>query len=316
MSYERLVHCVLLALIIVGPALRGTIHEEERRLKKNILLFVGIPVISLAITACGGGKKEDPVELITSAAVEETTIEETSTAEETGVELSEVSVLEAGPGVESEYIYQQIDDDQVHKVTFWTDGETRLTDYFRNLYLPAWGIKKITLPADLLDESRYVLNPGEEINSELIDKYRNIDASASYDGNFCLKTDYSEFKVWRVNVGRRFEPREMTPYEVFLNIYPFYDKAKYLTNVSQYWDYTDENGVAGYIFQAKDSGHWEENVMYTTYILVRVSDGVAHCVQYGESTDSASKAWDYIIKTAELTKVSEITEGKICSVNK
>ena len=316
MSYERLVHCVLLALIIVGPALRGTIHEEERRLKKNILLFVGIPVISLAITACGGGKKEDPVELITSAAVEETTIEETSTAEETGAELSEVSVLEAGPGVESEYIYQQIDDDQVHKVTFWTDGETRLTDYFRNLYLPAWGIKKITLPADLLDESRYVLNPGEEINSELIDKYRNIDASASYDGNFCLKTDYSEFKVWRVNVGRRFEPREMTPYEVFLNIYPFYDKAKYLTNVSQYWDYTDENGVAGYIFQAKDSGHWEENVMYTTYILVRVSDGVAHCVQYVESTDSASKAWDYIIKTAELTKVSEITEGKICSVNK
>ena len=316
MSYERLVHCVLLALIIVGPALRGTIHEEERRLKKNILLFVGIPVISLAITACGGGKKEDPVELITSAAVEETTIEETSTAEETGAELSEVSVLEAGPGVESEYIYQQIDDDQVHKVTFWTDGETRLTDYFRNLYLPAWGIKKITLPADLLDESRYVLNPGEEINSELIDKYRNIDASASYDGNFCLKTDYSEFKVWRVNVGRRFEPREMTPYEVFLNIYPFYDKAKYLTNVSQYWDYTDENGVAGYIFQAKDSGHWEENVMYTTYILVRVSDGVAHCVQYGESTDSASKAWDYIIKTAELTKVIEITEGKICSVNK
>ena len=316
MSYERLVHCVLLALIIVGPALRGTIHEEERRLKKNILLFVGIPVISLAITACGGGKKEDPVELITSAAVEETTIEETSTAEETGAELSEVSVLEAGPGVESEYIYQQIDDDQVHKVTFWTDGETRLTDYFRNLYLPAWGMKKITLPADLLDESRYVLNPGEEINSELIDKYRNIDASASYDGNFCLKTDYSEFKVWRVNVGRRFEPREMTPYEVFLNIYPFYDKAKYLTNVSQYWDYTDENGVAGYIFQAKDSGHWEENVMYTTYILVRVSDGVAHCVQYGESTDSASKAWDYIIKTAELTKVSEITEGKICSVNK
>ena len=316
MSYERLVHCVLLALIIVGPALRGTIHEEERRLKKNILLFVGIPVISLAITACGGGKKADPVELITSAAVEETTIEETSTAEETGAELSEVSVLEAGPGVESEYIYQQIDDDQVHKVTFWTDGETRLTDYFRNLYLPAWGIKKITLPADLLDESRYVLNPGEEINSELIDKYRNIDASASYDGNFCLKTDYSEFKVWRVNVGRRFEPREMTPYEVFLNIYPFYDKAKYLTNVSQYWDYTDENGVAGYIFQAKDSGHWEENVMYTTYILVRVSDGVAHCVQYGESTDSASKAWDYIIKTAELTKVSEITEGKICSVNK
>ena len=285
-------------------------------MKKNILLFVGIPVISLAITACGGGKKEDPVELITSAAVEETTIEETSTAEETGAELSEVSVLEAGPGVESEYIYQQIDDDQVHKVTFWTDGETRLTDYFRNLYLPAWGIKKITLPADLLDESRYVLNPGEEINSELIDKYRNIDASASYDGNFCLKTDYSEFKVWRVNVGRRFEPREMTPYEVFLNIYPFYDKAKYLTNVSQYWDYTDENGVAGYIFQAKDSGHWEENVMYTTYILVRVSDGVAHCVQYGESTDSASKAWDYIIKTAELTKVSEITEGKICSVNK
>ena len=113
MSYERLVHCVLLALIIVGPALRGTIHEEERRLKKNILLFVGIPVISLAITACGGGKKEDPVELITSAAVEETTIEETSTAEETGAELSEVSVLEAGPGVESEYIYQQIDDDQV-----------------------------------------------------------------------------------------------------------------------------------------------------------------------------------------------------------
>ena len=78
-------------------------------MKKNILLFVGIPVISLAITACGGGKKEDPVELITSAAVEETTIEETSTAEETGAELSEVSVLEAGPGVESEYIYQQIE---------------------------------------------------------------------------------------------------------------------------------------------------------------------------------------------------------------
>ena len=289
---------------------------RRRRLKKNILLFVGIPVISLAITACGGGKKADPVELITSAAVEETTIEETSTAEETGAELSEVSVLEAGPGVESEYIYQQIDDDQVHKVTFWTDGETRLTDYFKNLYLPDWGIKKITLPSDLLEESRYVLNPGEEINSELIDKYGTIDASANYDGNLCLKTDYSEFKVWRVNVGRRFEPREMTPYEVFLNIYPFYDKAKYLTNVSQYWDYTDESGVAGYIFQTKDSGHWEENVMYTTYILVRVDDGIAHCVQYGESTDSASKAWDYIIKTAELTKVSEITEGKICSVNK
>jgi len=300
----------------MGQCFHRALHEEDGRLKKNILLVVGISLISLAITACGEGKKKEPGGPITGAAVEETTIEETSAAEETGAELSEVSALKAGPGAETEYIYQQIDDDQVHKVTFWTDGETSLTDYFKNLCLPGWGIKKITLPADLLDESRYVLNPGEEINSKLIDKYGTIDASASYDGNFCIKTDFSEFKVWRVNVGRNFEPREMTPYEVFLSIYPFYDKAKYLTNVSQYWDYTDENGVTGYIFQAKDSGHWEENVMYTTYILVRVNDGVAHCVQYGESTDSASKAWDYIIKTAELTNVSEITEGKICSVSR
>ena len=312
MSYERLVHCVLLALIIVGPALRGTIHEEERRLKKNILLFVGIPVISLAITACGGGKKEDPVELITSAAVEETTIEETSTAEETGAELSEVSVLEAGPGVESEYIYQQIDDDQVHKVTFWTDGETRLTDYFKNLYIPEWGVEKITLPSDLVGGEPYVLRPGEEITAENAKDDQIYDDSVNYGGNYSVRTAYEYFRVWRVNVGRQVDIFSMEPMDVYAMVYTFSDKNNYLVNLDRYWEYKDEEGSTGYIIEVLDQGHWRANTSYHGYILVRIQDGVAHCMQYGDSTKYAKNMWDYISTTVKFTKIQDITKGEVC----
>ena len=278
----------------------------------------GIALISLLTVSCGN-KAQDPVDLITSAAVEETTTEAETTAEEvteTGEALESVQVEQAGPGAEAEYIYQQIDDDQVHKVTYWTDGETRRTDYFKNLYIPEWGIEKITLPSDLLEGEAYVLKPGEELTAENAKDDQVYDDSIRYDGNFSIKTTYELFRVWRVNVGRNVDLFSMVPWDVFLMVYPFNDVNNYHVMLDGYGEYIGENGERGYIIHVADWGHWEEKVNYKGSILVRVEDGIAHCIQYGDSTSYHAEMWDYILKTARFTKISEITRGEPCAANK
>ena len=107
-------------------------------------------------------------------------------------------------------------------------------------------------------------------------------------------------------------PKIMKQEAVHYMVYNFPDAQNYLINLSQFWEYNDGENEPGYILEVMDRGHWDKPVAYRSYILVRVKDGIAHCMQYGDATDYAREKWDYILMTAKFTKIRDITEGEIC----
>ena len=163
--------------------------------------FVIALTASLVLAACGG-KKQDPVDLITSAAEESSAAE--TTAEETTAEAEETAA--EAPSIEGEtvavYEYEVFDDAEDHLITYWTDGVTRKTGTFRNLMIPEWGIERIALPNVMFadEASVYHLKPGEVITSENFDKRSVYDDSVNYNVAFSIRTGDAEFRVWRAKI--------------------------------------------------------------------------------------------------------------------
>ena len=323
----------------VGRGIPWKLRDLLSVAKKRLPLTTGALMISLAVSACGGGTKETADKTTSTTAVEasaeETAAEETPAAEETkenvetsaeegtsaaaktpaewetGAELIEITKTGTGSGAKPEYNYPQIEDGLIHKTAFWTDGETMWTDYFKNLYIPEWGVEKITLPASLVEGEAYVLKPGEELTAETARDDQIYDDSVNYAGNFSIRTAYEFFRVWRVNVGDQADLLSMKQEDVYHMVYNFPDAQNYLINLSQFWEFKDGENEPGYILEVIDRGHWNKPAAYRSYILVRVEDGIAHCMQYGDATDDAREKWDYILMTAKFTKIRDITEGKI-----
>ena len=245
---------------------------------RKAVLFIGLAV-SLVLAACGG-KQPDPVDLITSAAEESSAVE--TTAEETAAEAE--SIVAEMPSIEGEtvavYEYEVFDDAEPHLITYWTDGETRKTQTFRNLIIPEWGVEKIALPAFMFSDDAHVyhLNPGEEIKAENFSGDYIYDDSVNYNGAYSIRHNGAEFRTWRAKFDIE-KPEASTPGELFIAAYPFSD------------------------------------IEYGGKILIRPRNGVAHCVLFADSRlEEVNEEMEYVFyNSIKLTAVDAITGGEICA---
>ena len=285
---------------------------------RKAVLFIALAV-SLVLAACGG-KQPDPVDLITSAAEESSAVE--TTAEETAAEAE--SIVAEMPSIEGEtvavYEYEVFDDAEPHLITYWTDGETRKTQTFRNLIIPEWGVEKIALPAFMFSDDAHVyhLNPGEEIKAENFSGDYIYDDSVNYNGAYSIRHNGAEFRTWRAKFDIE-KPEASTPGELFIAAYPFSDIENFKVDNRSILNLVNDDGTVDYLVDVLDTGHWAstEDVKYAYggKILIRPRNGVAHCVLFADSRlEEVNEEMEYVFyNSIKLTAVDAITGGEICA---
>ena len=283
--------------------------------------FVIALTASLVLAACGG-KKQDPVDLITSAAEESSAVE--TTAEETTAEAE--SIVAEMPSIEGEtvavYEYEVFDDAEDHLITYWTDGVTRKTGTFRNLMIPEWGIERIALPNVMFadEASVYHLKPGEVITSENFDKRIVYDDSVNYNGAFSIRTGDAEFRVWRAKIDDYYikNPEAAKPTDLFIACYPFSDITNFKVDNRTILNLVNDDGTVDYLIDIMDTNHWastdDTRYAYGGKLLIRPRDGIAHCVLFADSKlEEVAEETEYIFfNSIKLTAVEDITKGEIC----
>lgn len=283
--------------------------------------FVIALTASLVLAACGG-KKQDPVDLITSAAEESSAVE--TTAEETTAEAEETAA--EAPSIEGEtvavYEYEVFDDAEPHMITYWTDGVTRKTQTFRNLMIPEWGVERIALPAVMFKDDKHIyhLNPGEKIASEDFDESLVYDDSVNYNGTYSIRNLNGEFRVWRTKIDSYYvdNPESATPANLFIACYPFSDITNFKVNDKSILNLVNDDGTVDYLIDVLDTGHWastgDTKYAYGGKILIRPRDGVAHCVLFADSQlEEVDEEMEYVFfNSIKLTGVDDITEGELC----
>ena len=108
-------------------------------MRRYSLVLAAALAAGLLISGCGGKKTEDPSNQIT--AVETFAETEESTEAETETEAETTAVDPFTPPADAEekifYHYEVFNDDESHKVIYWTDGETQKSMPFRSLKLPS-----------------------------------------------------------------------------------------------------------------------------------------------------------------------------------
>lgn len=302
-------------------------------MRRYSLVLAAALAAGLLISGCGGKKTEDPSNQIT--AVETFAETEESTEAETETEAETTAVDPFTPPADAEekifYHYEVFNDDESHKVIYWTDGETQKSMPFRSLKLPGWGIESISLPSDFV-----VPEEGKEIQElkgdEGLDGYMKlaeeeavVDDSYDYPGAWSRRDEWSIFRVWRAGVDENFDFENAYPEEIYDVIYPFVDAGAFAINRDRITKYKNPDGTMDYLLDCKNMGHWgnikktedghEMSVhkMYQGYILVRPRGNVAHCIFYATTDSSWEGLCSYVFNSsAVLTEVEDITEGAIC----
>ena len=284
------------------------------RRKKVALVFA---LAALLLSACNE-RTVDPVDLITSAAEEQSTEEETTEAETETVE--ETTAAEK-PSVEGEtvtvYDYEVFDDAEPHKITYWTDGVTREYGTFQNLMIPEWGVERIALPSDSMQNELYHLKPGEKISAEDFSENLEYDDSVNYNGCYSIRDGFMEFRTWRVKFDIE-NPGDATPGDLFIAAYPFSDIENFQVNDKSITSLIDEDGTVDYLVTIVDKNHWADSetadYRYGGRVLIRPRGKVAHCVMFTcANLSKATYLLDYVFfNTLKLTDVDAITEGMVC----